>query len=44
MNRVHPYCTVAKFPNPDTSGVPGSGRNWVLAPAGPQDIRRLSWL
>ena len=21
---------VAKFPNPDAPGVPGSGRNWVL--------------
>ena len=23
-------CRVAKFPNPDSPGVPGSGRNWVL--------------
>ncbi len=29
LNRDYP-CRVAKFPNLDAPGVPGSGRNWVL--------------
>ncbi|KAF8465157.1 hypothetical protein DFH94DRAFT_360910 [Russula ochroleuca] len=30
FNAVYIMIEVAKFPNPDAPGVPGSGRNWVL--------------
>ncbi|KAF8497822.1 hypothetical protein F5888DRAFT_1613094, partial [Russula emetica] len=30
FNAIYILIEVAKFPNPDSPGVPGSGRNWVL--------------
>ncbi|KAI9456816.1 hypothetical protein BJY52DRAFT_1187652 [Lactarius psammicola] len=33
FNAVFILIEVAKFPNPDAPGVPGSGRNWVLGAA-----------
>ncbi|KAJ7276691.1 hypothetical protein C8J57DRAFT_1310065 [Mycena rebaudengoi] len=33
FNAVFMLIQISKFPNPDAPGVPGSGRNWVLAAA-----------